>query len=101
MKPREVRAALRDVLRAARKAGFRVPKGIQVRVDAKMSMAYRGYCHTSSLEIVVNPAYADYELICHEVAHLLADQLVIAKSAAHNRFWAAIYGVLYQATIEK
>jgi hypothetical protein len=41
------------------------------------------------------------ELLCHEVAHVLVDQIVASNKAAdHNRFWALVYAVLYQQVVQ-
>jgi hypothetical protein len=38
--------------------------------------------------------------LAHELAHVIADQVVTEKVPAHNRFWGAVYAVLYQAVVE-
>ena len=89
---------LRRVLAGARKAGLRVPHGVTLRVVEHLPGKH-GYAYGTV--ITVERDSLTTELLCHEVAHVLTDQIVANhKAADHNRFWAAIYGVLYQQAVQ-
>lgn len=98
LKPtRQERDAFRAVLTLAKKAGFRVPT-IRLRVVDKIRGAH-GYA-SDRLVTIERPSF-DIELLCHEVAHVLANQIVAQDAADHGRFWALAYGVLYQQCIQR
>lgn len=88
---------LRAVVRGAKRAGLRVPP-IRLKVVEKIPRLH-GY--TEGRTITVERASATYELLAHEVAHVVADQIVVDKAASHNRFWALVYGVLYQQVVDR
>lgn len=103
LKPnREEAAALRRVLAGAKAAGLRVPK-ISMTMAEQIILRDRE-CHACAFvdtgEIVVRRGTAMLdEVIAHEVAHVIVNQMVWGKAADHNRFWALVYGVLYQQVI--
>jgi hypothetical protein len=91
-------AMLRRVLRGAKAAGLRVPQGITLRVVDHLPGKH-GYAYGNV--ITVERASLTPELLCHEVAHVLVDQIVAHNKAAdHNRFWALVYAVLYQQVVQ-
>lgn len=84
-------------MRRAEAAGFVVPE-VKMRVVRHLKGAH---AHAIGNEITIERGSFSAEVVCHEVAHVLAGQLVRDDAAAHNRFWALIYGVLYQACVQK
>ena len=93
------RAMLRAVLAGARKAGLRVPVGITLKVVPCLP---RNRAQTTGRTITVERGELTYDLLCHEVAHVLIDQLVEHHDANdHNRFWALCYGTLYQNAVQR
>lgn len=92
----EEREMLREVVAGARKAGFRVPR-ITLRVVPHLPDA-KGYAHGAT--VTVERKSLDYALLCHEVAHVIVGAMLARGAADHNRFWALVYGVLYQQTVQ-
>ncbi len=91
-------AMLRRVLAGARKAGLRVPHGIILRVVDDLPGKH-GYAYGTVLTVERDSLTP--ELLCHEVAHVLTDQIVAShKAGDHNRFWALVYGILYQQVVQ-
>lgn len=88
---------LREVVAGARKAGLRVPK-IRLEVVDDLPRLH-GYARGGT--VVVGRASLDYPLLCHEVAHVIVEQMIVTKAADHNRFWALVYGVLYQQAVDR
>lgn len=84
-------------MRRAEAAGFVVPE-VSMRIVRNLKGA-----HAQALgnKITIERKSFDVEVVCHEVAHVLAGQLVRDEAAAHNRFWSLIYGVLYQACVQR
>lgn len=93
---KEVKTFL-SVLKKAEGMGFVVPE-VRLKVVARLKGAH---AHAIGNDITVERSSFSTEVICHEVAHVLAGQLVRDDAAAHNRFWALIYGLLYQACIQR
>ena len=93
---REIRI-FRSVLRKAEGMGLVVPE-VRLKVVARLKGAH---AHAIGNDITVERSSFSTEVVCHEVAHVLAGQLVMDEAAAHNRFWSLIYGLLYQACIQK
>lgn len=89
--------AFRAVLTLARRAGFRVPK-VKLKIAHQIRGAH-GYAF-DDLVVIERPSFS-IELLCHEVAHVLANQIVAKEAADHGRFWALAYGVLYQQCIQR
>ena len=87
---------LAGVVRLARMAGLRVPK-VSLRVVAHLP---NHHAYTEGRRITVERKSLTAELLAHELAHVIADQVVTEKVPAHNRFWGAVYAVLYQAVVE-
>lgn len=92
----EVRA-FRMVMRKAEGMGLKVPT-VKMKVVSRLKGAHGMACGD---EITLDRRSFSVELLCHEIAHVLACQLVRDDGAAHNRFWALIYGLLYQSCIQK
>lgn len=93
------RDLLREVIALARKAGLRVPRGITLRV---VPFLKRRHAYTVGKAITVERPSLTRELLAHEVAHVIADQIVSHPGVHdHNRFWALVYGVCYQQVVQK
>lgn len=90
-------ADFRLVMRKAEAMGLVVPE-VRMRVVRRIKGAH---ALAQGNDITVERSSFSVEVLCHEVAHVLAGQLVKDEGAAHNRFWAMIYGLLYQACIQK
>lgn len=86
-----------SILRKAEGMGLVVPE-VKMRVVRRIKNAH---ATARGNEITIERPSFGVEVLCHEIAHVLAGQLVRDSAAAHNRFWAMIYGLLYQACIEK
>lgn len=89
--------SFRFVLKRAEAMGLRVPE-VSMRVVSRLRGAHG---HTLGNVITIERPSFSIELLCHEVAHVLTGQLVRDDGAAHNRFWAITYGLLYQSCIQK
>lgn len=89
--------AFRAVLTLARRAGFRVPK-VKLRIAHWIKGAHGYACGNV---VVIERHSFNIELLCHEIAHVIANQVLAREAADHGRFWALIYGVLYQQCIQK
>jgi hypothetical protein len=93
----KARSILRAAVAAARKSGLRVPAGVEIRVVRPM----RGrHAYTLGASITIGSDSVDRENVVHELAHVISDQMVLDTAAAHNRFWATTYGVLYETFVQ-
>lgn len=85
------------VVRAYRKSGLRVPDNMQLYI-VKHHPKWEGWA--MGTDVYVQRSHCTIELLVHEIAHIIVDQLVDSEQAhAHNRFWALVYGIGYQAAI--
>lgn len=89
--------AFNFVLKKAESTGLVVPE-VKMRVVRRLRGAH---AHAIGNEITIERGSFGIEVLCHEVAHVIAGQVVRDDAAAHNRFWAMIYGLLYQSCIQK
>lgn len=85
------------VMRRAEQAGLVVPE-VGLRIVRRLKGAHG---QTVGNVITIERSSFSIELLCHEVAHIIASQIANDDAAAHNRFWALTYGVLYQSCIQK
>lgn len=100
------RRIFKQVVAEARKTGLRVPpirwevwEGLRVgRMEAHgCAIVGEGVIRIDREGL----GLVGVDLLAHELAHVIVDQMVVTKAADHNRFWALAYGVLYQALVGK
>lgn len=97
---------LRASSKKIRASGLKIPKmnvtfWQSILCGGKSCM---GICTTTggrSYQIMMIKSDNWVETLVHEVAHAVSDGSVRTGFSAHNQVWAAIYGVLYQAVIER
>lgn len=88
----------RYVIRAYKRAGLRVPD-ISFHV-VQHHPKWEGWATEGA--VYVQRKCCSIELLVHEIAHVIADQVIDNDHAnAHNRFWAVIYGIGYQAAVQR
>lgn len=99
-------AELRSAFKKIRASGLKIPK---MTVTFWQSIicggkACMGICTQNggrSYQIILSKSDNWVETLVHEVAHAVTDGSVRMGFSAHNQVWAAIYGLLYQAVIER
>ncbi len=91
-------AMLRRVVAGYRRAGLRVPPCV-LRIVSHHPR-WEGWATPGVVHVV--EGHLTLELLVHEVAHLIADQLTEHPAVhGHNRFWALVYGIGYQQVIQR
>lgn len=89
---------LASVIRGYRRAGLLCPALRLVVVESHPR--WDGWATKDTVYVVRRSL--TIELLVHEVAHVIADQVAIHPEVApHSRLWATIYGIGYQALIER
>lgn len=92
--PKERRLFSR-VIGSMRKAGLRVPP-CRLEIVAAHPR-WDGWATKGCIHVVRSKLTA--ELLVHEASHLVADQITSDGAPPHNRIWAVVYGIGYQACI--